>query len=73
MWVLLLPLVCVTGLVLKWPTLAVFAFCYIDEPIRYVLMQVHLFSGKWIKPVTPEGLAALHSWKPDRWKTGEET
>ena len=72
MWVLLLPLVCVSGLVLKWPTLAVFAFCYIDEPIRYVMMQVHLFSGKWIKPVTPEGRNALQGWKPDRTLTGEE-
>ena len=72
MWAMLLPLVCVTGLVLKWPTLAVFAFCYIDEPIRYVMMQVHLFSGKWIKPVTPEGIAALQGWKPDRTLTGEE-
>ena len=73
MWVMLLPLVCLTGLVLKWPTLAVFACCYIDEPIRYVLMQVHLFSGKWIKPVTPEGTAALQGWKPDRQLTGEES
>ncbi len=72
MWALLLPLVCVSGLVLKWPTLAVFACCYIDEPIRYVMMQVHLFSGKWIKPVTPEGRNALQGWKPDRTLTGEE-
>ncbi len=72
MWALLLPLVCVSGLVLKWPTLAVFACCYIDEPIRYVMMQVHLFSGKWIKPVTPEGREALQGWKPDRSLTGEE-
>ncbi len=71
MWAMLLPLVCVSGLVLKWPTLVVFAFCYIDEPIRYILMQVHLFSGKWIKPVTPEGAAALQGWKPDRQLTGE--
>ena len=71
MWALLLPLVCVSGLVLKWPTLVVFAFCYIYEPIRYILKQVHLFSGKWIKPVTPEGAAALQGWKPDRQLTGE--
>ena len=66
MWAMLLPLVCVSGLVLKWPTLAVFAFCYADEPIRYILMQVHLFRGKWIRPVTPEGKEALRGWKPDR-------
>ena len=66
-----LPLVCVSGLVLKWPTLAVFALCYADEPIRYVLMQIHLFRGKWIRPVTPEGQQALLGWKPDRTRIRE--
>ena len=66
MWGMVLPLVCVSGLVLKWPTLAVFALCYADEPIRYILMQVHLHRGKWIRPVTPEGQRALRDWKPDR-------
>ena len=36
------------------------------EPIRYVLMQRHLFSGRWIRPVTPEGQQAMQGWKPDR-------
>ncbi len=66
MWLMLLPLVCVSGLVLHWPTLAVFAFCYADEPIRYIMMQKHLFSGRWIRPVTPEGQQAMQGWKPDR-------
>ncbi len=65
MWVMVLPLVCLSGLVWGWPTLAVFAMCYVDEPIRYVLMQVHLFRGKWIRPVTPEGREALKHWKPE--------
>ena len=47
------------------PTLAVFACCYIDEPVRYVLMQIHLFRGTWIKPVTPEGRAAMTGWTPN--------
>ena len=66
MWALVLPFVCLSGL--KWhsPTLLVFACCYIDEPIRYVLMQVHLFRGKWLKPVTPEGAAALKGWRPPK-------
>ena len=72
MWLMVLPCVCVSGLVLKWPTLVVFAACYIDEPIRYVMMQVHLFRGKWIRPVTPEGLDALRFWKPDRKLIVEE-
>ena len=64
MWAMLLPCVCLSGLVLRWPTLAVFALCYADEPIRYVLMQRHLFSGKWIRPVTPEGIEALKTFRP---------
>lgn len=64
MWFMVLPIVWVTGMILKLPTLLVFACCYIDEPIRYVLMQIHLYRGKWIKPVTPEGKAAMVGWKP---------
>ena len=66
MWAMVLPLVWLSGMVWHWPTLAVFACCYIDDPIRYILMQRHLFSGRWIKPVTPEGRAALQGWKPER-------
>ena len=72
MWLMVLPLVCASGLLLKWPTLVVFALCYADEPIRYALMQRHLYSGKWIRPVTPEGQKALRNWTPDRRQTGEE-
>ena len=66
MWALVLPFVWLTGMVWHGPTLLVFACCYIDEPIRYVLMQTHLFRGKWIKPVTPEGAAAMKGWRPPR-------
>ena len=63
MWAMVLPCVCLSGLVLHWPTLAVFALCYVDEPIRYIFMQKHLFSGKWIRPVTPEGIEALKTFR----------
>ena len=63
MWLMVIPAVWITGMILRFPTLLVFACCYIDEPIRYVLMQRHLYSGKWIKPVTPEGRQALKEWK----------
>ena len=66
MWAVVLPCVWLTGMVWRLPTLIVFACCYVDEPIRYALMQRHLFSGKWIKPVTREGKAALAGWKPER-------
>ena len=66
MWLMVLPCVWLSGMVLHWPTLAVFACCYIDEPIRYVLMQRHLFRGAWIKPVTPKGRAAAKAWRKAR-------
>ena len=72
MYLMVLPCVCVSGLVLKWPTLVVFAFCYVDEPIRYVMMQVHLHKGKWIRPVTPEGIRSMENWKPNH-KLVDET
>ena len=66
MWALVLPFVWLTGMAWQCSTLLVFACCYMDEPIRYVMMQTHLFRGKWIKPVTPEGQDALRGWKPPR-------
>jgi len=65
MYAMLIPCVCVAGLVLHLPVLAVFACCYIDEPIRFVLMQRHMYSGKWIRPVTKEGLAALPAFREE--------
>lgn len=72
MWAMVIPCVWISGMVLHWPTLAVFALCYADEPIRYVLMQKHLFSGKWIRPVTPEGRKAMENWKPSVRRIPEE-
>ena len=70
MWFMVLPLVWLTGMTWHCPTLLVFACCYADEPIRFILMQIHLFRGGWIRPVTPEGLAAMRGWKPDRRNPG---
>ena len=72
MWVMVLPLVWLTGMVWHAPTLVVFACCYADEIIRYVLMQIHLHRGKWIRPVTPEGIRAMAGWKPDRRNPGPD-
>ncbi len=59
MYVMTLPCVLLSGFVLHLPYWAIFLCCYIDEPVRYVLMQIHLYSGKWIRPVTGPGRAAL--------------
>ena len=66
MWIMVIPFVWMTGRVWHLSTFLVFACCYMDEPIRYVLMQIHLFKGTWIKPVTPEGIAALEEFRKQR-------
>ncbi len=63
MYVMVLPCVLGTGFWLKAPYWAIFACCYIDEPVRYVLMQIHLYSGRWVKPVTELGVAALPEFR----------
>ena len=45
------------------PFLLVFALCYVDEPIRYVLMQIHLYSRKWIRPVSDAGRATIGEFR----------
>lgn len=55
MFLLVIPLVYLGNFLFHLPFLVVFAFCYSDEIIRYIIMQFHLYSGKWIKPVTEEG------------------
>ena len=68
MYLMLLPAVCLSGLVFKAPFLLVFACCYADEPIRFILMQIHMYSGKWIRPVTDAGRNALAEFKAKRAK-----
>lgn len=66
MYSLVLPSLLIVNNVLHAPFLVVFAMCFIDEPIRYILMQVHMYSGKWIKPVTPEGKRGLEEFLKSR-------
>lgn len=68
MYLMLLPAVCLTGLVWHTPFLITFACCYIDEPIRFILMQRQMYSGRWVRPVTPEGQAALPAFMEKRRK-----
>ncbi len=63
MYLLVLPVLACAAFVWKLPFLVIFASRYIDEPIRVILMQIHMFSGKWIRPVTEEGLAALPAFR----------
>lgn len=66
MYLMLLPCVWLSGMVFKAPFFVVFACCYIDEPIRLVLMQRHMYSGRWVRPVTELGKAALPEFMEKR-------
>ena len=45
------------------PFLLVFALCYVDEPVRFVIMQIHMYSRRWIKPVSDEGKATIDAYR----------
>ncbi|MCH5194710.1 MAG: MATE family efflux transporter [Oscillospiraceae bacterium] len=63
MYLMVIPAVLITGFALHSPYWVIFICCYIDEPIRYIIMQIHLYSGKWIRPVTDQGMAALPAFR----------
>lgn len=63
MYLMVLPFVYISNFVFHAPFLCVFVFCYIDEPIRYIIMQRHLYSGKWIRPVSGPGLASIEEFR----------
>ena len=66
------PATWLAGMVWHLPFLAVFAFLYTDELIRLAFELWYTHTGKWVKPVTPEGRAALpafHQWLERGGKT----
>ena len=63
MYVLVLPLLLLNYKVFDTSLYILFICVYIDEPIRFILMQVHMYSGRWIRPVTPEGQAVLPAFR----------
>jgi Na+-driven multidrug efflux pump len=54
-----IPLTALAGLILHWPFPVVFLLTFFDEFIRLGILQWYMKSGKWIKPVTDEGVRAL--------------
>ncbi len=63
MYLMVLPLVYGANYGFGAPFLLVFALCYADEPIRYFIMQRHMYSAKWIKPVSEAGLASIEEFR----------
>ena len=66
MYLLVLPCVYLANFRFHAPFLAVFALCYVDEPIRYCIMQMHMYSGKWIKPVSEAGKRTIEEFRRNR-------
>ena len=63
MYLLVLPLVYSANYVFHAPFLLIFALCYADEPIRYLIMQRHMYSARWIRPVSAAGLATIEEFR----------
>ncbi len=63
MYLMVLPCVYLANYVFHAPFLLVFALCYVDEPVRYVIMQVHMYSGKWVKPVSEAGMKTIGEFR----------
>lgn len=63
MYVLNIPVILLASMVWHWPFLLIFIATFIDEPIRFVLMQFHMHSGGFIRPVTEEGRKTLPEFR----------
>jgi len=63
MYLMVIPCVYISHFVFHAPFYLVFCFVYCDEPIRYVIMQRHLYSRKWIQPVSDKGLETIEEFR----------
>ncbi|MBQ7488412.1 MAG: MATE family efflux transporter [Clostridia bacterium] len=63
MFLLVQPIIHIANDVFHAPFLLVFLLCYVDEPIRYVMMQHHMYSKKWTQPVSSEGIATIGAFR----------
>ena len=48
---------------LRLPFLTVVSFVYTDELLRFVILTPYLLKGRWIKPMTGPGRAALDDFR----------
>ena len=63
MYLMVIPCVYISYFVFHVPFYLVFALIYCDEPIRYVIMQKHLYSRKWIQPVSDKGMETIDAFR----------
>lgn len=63
MFLMVIPCVYTANYLFHAPFLLVFALCYCDEPVRYILLQRHMYSAKWIRPVSDAGLETIEEFR----------
>ena len=63
MYALVLPAVILSGVVFHAPFLIVFVCTFCDEPIRVFIILREMLSGRWIRPVTPEGQRTIGTFR----------
>jgi len=63
MYALVLPCMYICGMKMDLPFLFVFLAAYVDEPVRLIVMLRHNVSGRWIRPVTAEGMATIGAFR----------
>lgn len=63
MYLLMLPSVYLAHFVFHAPFFTIVLLMYCDEPLRYFFMQRHLYSRKWIQPVSDKGLATIGAFR----------
>ncbi len=73
MYLMVLPCVYLANYAFHAPFLVVFALCYVDEPVRYIIMQFHMYSGKWVKPVSDEGIRTIDAFRKAHGISKRET
>lgn len=66
------PATWVAGMTLKLPFLIVFAFVYTDEILRLICEIWYTWTGKWVKPVTESGQAALPAFREEMKGRGDK-
>ena len=68
MYLMVIPAVCIAGLKFRVSIYILFPLVYCDEIVRFVIMQIHLYSGKFIRPVTTQGLEMLDDFRKRKSK-----
>ena len=63
LWLFAIPATFAAAYILKLPFLAVYAIMYLCEDIpKAIIFFTHYFKGRWIKPVTYEGVRGLEEF-----------